>query len=294
LNGKGFIGIILRYVFALGGNAFTARNLEIVSRFIVPLCLKGNEIVITHGNGPQVGRLYLKEGRSLATLTGETEKVLGSEIRKAILGRLRKAKVSVVLTRTLVSGRDPEFRRPTKPIGGFYQSKEAVPRGKRGFGIRRLEGGYRLVVPSPRPLRIFETGKIERLLSHGHVVIAAGGGGMAVVKSKAGTRLADAVLDKDLVSSLLAWKIMADGFFILTNVEGAYTDFGKRDQRLVRMVSASALRRYLRQGHFEEGSMKPKVEACLEFVGRRRKIAAIGSISKIKDVFGLKATVVLP
>lgn len=284
----------LRYLFALGGNAFSSGNLRSVSKFIVSLYLEGNEIVISHGNGPEVGELYLKEGRNLATLTGETERIMGNEIKKAILRVLNNAKVAVVPTKTLVSANDPEFRKPTKPIGKFYKSREAVQKGKRDFKVRKLKKGYRLVVPSPRPLKILETGEVEKLLSRGNIVIAAGGGGVAVTKSKNGIRLADAVIDKDLASSLLARKIMADSFFILTDVDGAYTDFESSKARLIRKAHLREMQRYLREGHFEEGSMKPKVEACIEFVAETKKAAAIGNISNIRKVVDLESTVVLP
>ncbi len=284
----------MRCVFALGGNAFGEESLRIAAKAIASLRSAGGEIVVTHGNGPQVGRLYLKEGKTLGLLTGETERELGSRIAKAITSEARGIKVSVVTTRVVVHKNDPEFRNPTKPIGRFYRDKRAVPTGLRHFEVRRLGRGYRLVVPSPRPVRIIEAGKIESLLSGGRVVIAAGGGGIAVGRSGRGLVPVDAVIDKDFASSLLAVKIRAERLFILTDVGFAYTRFGKKDQKPIRRVSVRQAERYLRQGSFEKGSMEPKILACIEFVRRSGGIAAIGCISKPEEVVSLRSTVILP
>lgn len=285
----------MRYVFALGGNAFNKRNLKTAVKAIVALHEDGDEVVITHGNGPQVGELYLKEGKNLGVLTRETEQQLGDQISRAV-SRFSggKAKVSVVLTRTIVRRNDLEFKRPTKPIGGFYKTAESVPTGNRGFEVKKLERGYRLVVPSPRPMEIVEVGRVSRLLSEGRIVIAAGGGGSSVFRSGKSLKYADAVIDKDLASSLLAVKIGADRLFILTNVDFAYTDFGGKNQKRITRMEVKQAERYLREGHFEEGSMKPKVEACIEFVRKRHGAAAIGNIAKIEEVISLRSTVVLP
>lgn len=286
----------MRYVFALGGNAFSEENLRIVAGAVVSLYRKGNEIIITHGNGPQVGELYLEEGRNLGVLTGQTEAELGMEIERAILAGMKgnQKKVAVVLTRTLVDAKDPEFRNPTKPIGHFYKKRERVP-GKTGkFKVKKLLNGYRLVVPSPKPLRILEVNEITELLGRGYVVIAAGGGGIAVMESGNTFRFADAVIDKDLASALLATKINADRLFILTDVDGAYLNFGKGNEKRLGKVGTRMLASYLKDGQFEKGSMAPKIQACINFVRSAGKTAAIGDISKIEDVVKLKTTVVLP
>lgn len=284
----------MRYLFALGGNAFSEKNLVLFSRVISSLYRKGNDIIISHGNGPQVGELYLEEGKNLALLTAQTEAELGVEIERALLSAVKSNKVAIVLTRTLVDKNDEEFRRPTKPIGKFYGRRESVPIGNRNFKVRKLAKGYRLVVPSPKPLEILEKEEILELLSQRYIVISAGGGGVAVTKSDKQMRFADAVIDKDLASSLLAVKIKADRFFILTNVDFAYTDFGGKEQTPIKRIGVKKAREYLKRNYFEEGSMKPKIEACIEFVKKTRKIAAIGNISKIQRVIDMRSTVILP
>ena len=284
----------MRYVFALGGNAFGKKNIDIAAGAIVRIWKEGNEVLVTHGNGPQVGALYLREGKNLAILTRETEHELGCSIRKALLRRRADTKVDVFITKVLVDGKDPEFLRPTKPIGEFYSREEDVPKGKRNFAVRKLGKGYRLVVPSPVPMDIIGTEKIDRMLSEGKIVIAAGGGGEAVIRSYGRLRPADAVIDKDFASALLARKMGADRLFILTDVDGAYVHFGTRRQKLLLKTNVSRMRDYLGEGQFEEGSMMPKVKACIEFVESTGGIAAIGNIARIGDVVRLKSTVVLP
>ncbi len=287
-------GIPLRYVFALGGNAFSSRNIATASKAIVSLHQKGNEIIVTHGNGPQVGELYLKEGKNLAILTEETERILGSRIRKALFRQSKKIKSKVVITKVLVDAKDKEFRNPTKPIGKYYQNKEDVPLGKRKFKVRKLSKGYRLVVPSPMPEAILDLREIEGYLSRGYIVIAAGGGGVAVIKKGMETRYADAVIDKDLASSALAEMVKADKFFILTDIDGAFLGYKTKNQKLLRKTRVNEAKKYLKAGDFEEGSMKPKVEACIMFAEKTGNPAVIGNISKIKDVIALKSTVILP
>ncbi len=286
----------MRYVFALGGNAFSEKNLEIVAREISLLHSKGNEVVVTHGNGPQVGELYLEEGKNLGILTGQTQAELGMEIERAVLRSIKGGgrKVAIVLTRALVSKDDPEFKNPTKPIGHFYRRREMVP-GKRGeFRVKKLLNGYRLVVPSPKPLELMEVREVMDLLGRRYIVIAAGGGGVAVIRTEVGVQFANAVVDKDLASALLAERIRADRLFILTNVDGAYLNFGKKNEVRIDRIKFRKLLSYLRAGQFESGSMAPKVQACINFVKNTGKIAAIGDISRIEDVLKLRTTVILP
>lgn len=283
----------MKYVFALGGNAFDKKKLDIVSKALSSLYRKGHQIVITHGNGPQVGELYLEEGKNLAILTAQTEAEIGVILQEKISARIGKES-PIVLTRVLVDRRDPEFRRPTKPIGKFYADRSLVPKGGRQFKVKKLSKGYRLVVPSPKPIDILEINEIKQLLLKDRLVIAGGGGGIAVVKVGDEYEFADAVLDKDLTSSLLAVRLKADRLFILTDVAGTYLNFGTKRSRLIKKMHVKEADAYMKKGSFEEGSMKPKVQACINFVRATGKIGAIGNISKISEVISLKSTVVLP
>ncbi len=289
----------MRYLVAIGGNAITSeKKLGKVSEAIARLRKEGNSIILTHGNGPQVGELALEENKSLALLTAQTEAEIGLEIRSSLIDELGKKglknDVVIMITPVLVDGNDDEFREPTKPIGKFLTPREAKVMRERGFSVKKLKGGLRRVVPSPKPLDIAGLGVIKELLSRGHIVIAAGGGGVAMKRRGKREVYSDAVIDKDYVSSLLASLAGVDRMVILTNVDGAYLDFGSRSQLMINTVRAEEAERMIREGEFEEGSMLPKVRACVDFARRTGKKAAIGSISDPYAALRLKSTVVTP
>lgn len=289
----------MRYVIAVGGNALTDEKvLNDLSGAIYALRRKGHEILITHGNGLQVGELALVERKNLAVLTAQTEAELALEIEMSLANSLKgrmDMRPATVLTRVLVSRDDPEFRHPSKPIGPFVSKARARGIAAKGMVVRKLIHGYRRVVPSPMPREILEAGQIRALLKEGYLVIAAGGGGIAVVRKGKGLAYADAVIDKDRASSLLAAELHADGLFILTNVDGAFLDFNTKAARMISRASAREMAKYAAEGQFEGGSMLPKVEACVEFVRKTGKPAAIGNLSNTKSVLGLKgATVITP
>jgi carbamate kinase len=289
----------VRYVIAVGGNVLTDESvLKSLSEAVVALHAGGAEVIITHGNGPQVGELALVERKNLAVLTAQTEAELGLEIEMSLTrfgkgsGRARPA---IVLTRVLVDANDPEFRHPTKPIGPFVSAEKAVALAQKGITAKKLIHGYRRVVPSPKPREIIEAEMIRGLLKDGYLVIAAGGGGIAVVRKGRGLAYADAVIDKDLASSLLATMLKADRLIILTNVDGAFLDFGTPRSRIIARASAREMAGHIADGQFEEGSMLPKVEACVEFVKMTRKPAAIGNLVNARSVIDMeKATVITP
>ena len=281
----------MRYIIAIGGNALTNRkSLGSVSREIARLARSGNEIVVTHGNGPQVGELAMAEKKSLAELTAQTEAEIGLEIDDE-LKRLGCRSV-VVISRVVVDPKDPEFRRPSKPIGRFYTRAKAAELERKGNVLRKLIHGYRIVVPSPRPLRFLEIETIRELLSLGYVVISGGGGGVAVSLRGGVTSYLNAVIDKDRASALLAMELRADRLVILTNTEGAYLDFSG-SKRLIRRADARAMERYAADGEFEAGSMLPKVEACISFAKGSGKIAVIGRLENAREVFALKECTVI-
>ncbi|MCL5239136.1 MAG: carbamate kinase [Candidatus Marsarchaeota archaeon] len=286
------------YVIAVGGNALDNRKvLYKLSYSIAGLKAAGHGIVVTHGNGPQVGRLAMHEKKSLALLTKETEASIGAMIKRSIT-RADKAigsRAKLIYTHVLVDKDDPEFDNPTKPIGEFCSQRRARKLARRGFVMKRLLKGYRRVVPSPEPRAVLELGEIRRALREGRVVIAAGGGGIAVTKSRPQLRYADAVIDKDLASSFLAIKLHADRFVILTNVDGIFLGFHTSKTKMLKKVTAGALMRYALTEHFEAGSMLPKATACVNFAAKKGKFAVVGNLAKADSVFRLRdATIVVP
>lgn len=285
------------YVIALGGNVLSKNeSLYKLSSQVSRLVEQGDRIVITHGNGPQVGGLALYEKKNLALLTAETQIEMGSEIKRSLLAipnERKRMRVKIVPTRVVVNKGDKEFENPTKPIGKFYSEKEANRLRKRGFVMKHLLDGYRRVAPSPKPQKIIEYMKIKHLLKEGYVVIAAGGGGIAVVKKGKKLEYADAVIDKDLTSSLLAIKLNADMLFILTKVNGIFLNFETKKEKKLNKVKVNELQKYVKQGHFEPGSMLPKVEACISFVKRTGKMAVVGNLEKVDKVLMLKESTIL-
>ena len=287
--------IHMKYVIALGGNALGEQSaIDKVAKEVVKAYLKGSKIVLTHGNGPQVGELAEEQHRNLAVLTAETQAWIGSVIKEELERELSKSKgadndiVDVVITEAVVDRGDKAFSDPTKPIGRFYTAREAAIGRKQGLVIKKLIGGYRRVVPSPTPKRIAQIDIIQRLLKEGRIVIACGGGGMAVSHNAGKLEYVDAVIDKDRASALLAKEIGADKLFILTNVDGAYLNYRKKGEELIRKITAAELKKYLKKGQFEEGSMKPKVESCIDFVESTKKSAGIGNLGNPREVLLLK------
>ncbi len=180
-----------------------------------------------------------------------------------------------MLTQVLVNKNDTAFRNPTKPIGHYYSKRHALLLKKKGFTLKKINGGYRRVVPSPKPLQIVEANVIRKLVRMGVIAIAAGGGGIPVYKKNSKLVGIDAVIDKDFASSCLAKSINADALLILTDVPCAYLNYRKKSQEAVRSMTVKQARRYIREGHFAEGSMLPKVEAAVDFISHGGKKAVI-------------------
>ncbi len=279
----------------MGGNALEKENMGRVAEALCRLYSERHEIVVTHGNGPQVGELYLKEGKNLSILTEETQRIIGNNIKNFIHEECPSCRASVIMTRVLVYTNDREFSEPSKPIGRFYDKEKLVPRGRMEFSVKKMERGYRLVVPSPEPRKIFEVDKIIKAIRNGRIAIAAGGGGAAVAIQGRKTVRMNAVVDKDLASALLAEKIAADAFFILTDIDRAFIDFGSVNAKPIYRMNVKTALRYIDKGYFENGSMLPKVRACVEFARKRRMNAAIGNINDIENVLRFRScTIVTP
>ncbi|AIL63394.1 MULTISPECIES: carbamate kinase [Pseudomonas] len=298
----------MRIVVALGGNALLRRgepmtadnqraNIRIATEQIAKIH-PGNELVIAHGNGPQVGLLSLQaqsykpdEAYPLDVLGAETEGMIGYIIEQE-LGNLLAFEVpfATLLTQVEVDGKDPAFQKPSKPIGPVYAKEDAERlAAEKGWAIAPDGDKFRRVVASPRPKRIFEIRPIKWLLEKGTVVICAGGGGIPTIYDQSGKVLSgvEAVIDKDLCSSLLAQQLEADLLVIATDVDGAYIDWGKPTQKAVAEAHPDELERL----GFAAGSMGPKVQAACEFARETGKVAVIGSLADIEGIVqGTKGT----
>jgi carbamate kinase len=276
-------------VVALGGNAFAteARPLTMRGQFelaesvledLLPLLRDEAPLLITHGNGPQVGHMLTRVERSLGeayaipleVCVAETEGELGYVLLQSLHNVLARhgieRSVASILTQVRVDPDDPAFRHPTKPIGPCYAADRAEALRARGFELVEEAGrGQRRVVPSPTPLEVLDLEVIEALWERGAVVIAAGGGGVPVVVREGRLEGVDAVVDKDATASLLARRLGARRLLLITAVPCAYLDFGKPSQRAIGRVDAEQASAMLADGHFAEGSMRPKVQAGIDF-----------------------------
>lgn len=281
----------MRYVIALGGNAIDKATMRAAAKAITGLYAKGNEIVITHGNGPQVGELAAVEKKSLSLLTAQTEAEIGLMIEGCL--HTEETKVATLITRVLVDPHDAAFGMPSKPIGMALSRKEATKLMMDGLVVRKTAVGLRRVVASPIPNDVLESGFISSLLKDGYIVIAGGGGGVPIFYRNGRVHYADAVIDKDLTSALMARKVKADRLIILTTVDGAYTGFKTKRQRMIGRATIGQLVKMLKGGEFEEGSMKPKIKACMNFVKATGNVAAIGSMSKPSNAISLRRATVI-
>ncbi len=286
-----------KLVVALGGNALILpgelgtleeqrRHLSQAMAQTADLVTSGFATVITHGNGPMVGHLLIQMECARALVPpmplfmcdADSEGGLGYLIQQCLVNELhrrgREQGVATVVTQVEVSPADPAFSAPDKPIGPFYTAAEAGRlQAERGWHLREDAGrGWRRVVPSPRPLRIIEQGVISYLLQGGFIVIAAGGGGVPVIRLPSGDLVGvEAVIDKDRASAVLAGEIAADLLIFLTAVEHVYLDYLKPGQRPLTMLTCAEARQYLEEGHFAPGSMGPKIESAVDFLSRGGK-----------------------
>ncbi|MGL4605372.1 MAG: carbamate kinase [Iodobacter sp.] len=290
----------MRIVIALGGNALLRRgedmtadnqreNVNIAAQQIARVA-PGNELVIAHGNGPQVGLLALQNAAyakvnpyPLDVLGAETEGMIGYMIEQE-LGNLLPPDMpmATILTQVEVDAADPAFKHPTKPIGPVYSKAEADKlAAEKGWSIAPDGDHFRRVVASPRPKRIFEIRPVKWLLEHGTIVICAGGGGIPTCYDKEGQLHGiEAVIDKDLCSALLAEELSADLLVIATDVSATYIDYGKPEQKAIAEAHPDELERL----GFAAGSMGPKVQAACEFARHTGKVAVIGSLGDIEAI----------
>lgn len=279
-------------LLAIGGNSLIRAgergtieeqlaNAHATAKSLVQMVARGWQMVITHGNGPQVGAALLRSERAagevytqpLDVCVASTQSEIGYLLQRAIEYELRQiglfTPVMTVLTQVRVDENDPAFQKPTKPVGPFYSKRDADAK-QREVGWRMVEDaarGYRRVVPSPEPVEIFEQDIIRKILGLGMIVIAVGGGGIPVIEKENYLVLgAEAVIDKDRASALLASGLKTDLFVISTDADQVYLDYKKPTQRGVRQATADEMAEYLKQGQFPPGSMGPKVEAAIRYL----------------------------
>ena len=302
-----------RYVISLGGNALgnnAEEQKELLKKVAVPiveLIKNWHEVIIVHGNGPQVGMINLAfsdenvPDMPFPECGAMSEGYIGYHIQNAIDNRLKELgihrPVTTIVTQVEVDPKDPRFDNPTKPIGKFYseaESKEIA--AKTGYIFKEDAGrGYRRVVPSPLPIDIIEKESINTLVENKHVVICAGGGGIPVIRKENGTlEGVAAVIDKDFASAKVAELTHSDYLVILTAVENVYIDFNKPTQKKLDRVSIDEIKGYINQGHFAKGSMLPKVQACLMFLENHPAgTAIISSIDKATEAIKQKAGTII-
>lgn len=296
-----------KLVIALGGNALgnnPEEQLELVkdtAKAIVDLVKDGNDVIVGHGNGPQVGMINLamdyaaNEGAGTPSMPfpecgAMSQGYIGYHLQQAIQEELRKNNINKgcasVVTQVVVDAEDEAFKNPTKPVGMFYDKETADKlAAEKGFTMKEDSGrGYRRVVPSPKPARIVELDIVNQLVDAGNIVITVGGGGIPVVETENGLKGVASVIDKDRSSSKLAMDMKADMLVILTAVDRVCINFNKPDQKELAEINVEEAKQYIAEGHFAPGSMLPKVEACLEFVENNPNgVALITSLQRAKD-----------
>ncbi len=295
-------------VIALGGNAIIREgqkgtiaqqyeNIEESCGYIADLVEDGYNIVITHGNGPQIGNLLLQNEAAkdivptapLDVCVAETQGQLGFMIKKSLINTLRKRNsnksVLCLLNQIVVDAKDPAFQNPTKPIGPFYTKEEAEELARtKGYDIVEDSGrGYRRVVASPMPVDIIEKATIKQLAEEGHIVIALGGGGISVTEENGILTGIEAVVDKDHGSRLLANLIGAQHLVILTGVPNVARNFGKADQEFLPSLTVDQAKKYAAEGQYPAGSMGPKIGAAIDYVENGGGTMIITSMELLKD-----------
>lgn len=296
-----------RLLIAVGGNAIHPAGIKgtweeqvgyaaAAGKALLPVLELGNELIITHGNGPAVGKVLMRQALArdrvvpmpldicVANTQGATAYILMKAFENALRAVGNRRHVVGLVTQVEVDANDPGFKNPTKPVGYFYSEEEAKGlAAEMGWTMREDAGrGWRMVVPSPDPKHICDISLIEALASRGTVVIAGGGGGIPVVRDGQGIRRGvEAVIDKDLTSALMANVLGIQHIMILTGVSRVAINYGKPNARELDRVTVSDMRRYLAEGHFPEGSMGPKVEAAIRFLDRGGRRAIIAHLEEV-------------
>ena len=303
----------MRYVVSLGGNALgnNAEEQKLlvsnVAKYIVKLMKDGHEVVIVHGNGPQVGMINnaFNEAKSVPDMPfpecgAMSQGYIGFHLQNALQNELKaqgvKRNVATVVTQVVVDKNDPLFQNPSKPVGTFYSKEEAeVVAKEKGWTMKEDAGrGYRRVVPSPLPTDIEEKEVISTLVKSGNVIICAGGGGIPVIKE--GNKLVGiaAVIDKDYASALVAELVDADYLVILTAIDNVCINYKQPNEKKLTNVSLNEIKEYLKGDYFAKGSMYPKVNACVKFLTNRpNKTAIIAALENAEKAFEEKSGTII-
>ncbi|MFO7866492.1 MAG: carbamate kinase [Candidatus Aminicenantes bacterium] len=295
-------------LIAFGGNAILPqkqrglqseqmKNAQKAARLMIDVVKKGYELIIVHGNGPQVGNLLIQMEESinkvppfsLEICDAMTEGSMGYMLEKNLVNALRKSSldkdVATIITQVVVDKKDSAFQNPTKPIGPFYSKYRAqmLKRQKKWVMVEDAGRGYRKVVPSPQPIDVVPKRIIRDLVHSGRIVIAAGGGGIPVVINGRGFfQGVEAVIDKDFASSLIAYEAQADLFIILTDVPRVCLNFGTPEEKPLSKITVDDAKRFMKEGHFPPGSMGPKIKASIEYIDRGGREVLITSASHLK------------
>lgn len=308
-----------RIVVALGGNALIHKGdpfsfeiqLERATQAFENLynLISRNDVIITHGNGPQVGNILLQNEYSGTVANpmplhscGSMSQGLIGEVLALAYDRVKfkhglSKDIATLFTRSVVDPDDPAFENPSKPVGSFYTQDEAMKlKDEHGWAVREEKGkGWRRLVPSPVPVDILERSSIVALLNDGFLPVCTGGGGTPVIKHGSYYSGADAVIDKDLASSVLGTIVEADTLMILTDVDGAYLNFGTGDQKHIGKTTPDEIEYFRKKGEFSSGSMAPKIDAVINFIRKGGKRAVITSLENAQEgVKGNGSTVVYP
>lgn len=309
-----------RIVIALGGNALLRKgqrgtyeeqleNARRTAKFLADIVQEGYEVVITHGNGPQVGAKMLQYEYAkkhvppfpLDVANAETQALIGYMIQQCLRNELMRRgidrDVATIVTQVVVDPDDPAFQNPTKYIGPYYTEEEAkILMREKGWVMKPdPRGGWRRVVPSPDPKDVVEKNTVVKLVNQGVIVITVGGGGIPVIKTPDGYKGVEAVIDKDLASALIAKIVKADTMLILTDVEKVMLNYGKENQIPIDKMTVSEAEKYYREGHFPPGSMGPKVLAIIRFIRNGGELGIIAHLEKAADALkGKSGTFVIP
>ncbi len=299
-------------VIALGGNALLRRgergtseeqyaNVRSTAKYLAELVEEGYDIIVTHGNGPQVGATLLRHDAGLIhgvpafpmdSCGAETQGFIGYMIQQGLRNELKKRNIDkyvvTIITRCIVNQNDPAFKNPSKPIGPFY-TKEETDKLRRlhpefVFKEDTARGGWRRIVPSPDPKIIAERFAIKKLVESGFIVVASGGGGIPIIEENDWhARGIEAVIDKDLAGERLASLINASKYIMLTDIDGAYLDYGTKNQSRLSSISVDEAKKYMAEGQFAAGSMGPKMLAAIRFIEAGGDEAIIAELSQLPD-----------